>query len=348
MNRIVLTEKIMSAMLKMAQYGTKHGHAQGVYEVMSAHPEVHMAGIYEPDPARKAQLLASGNPTWMNAHWFDDPVEFLDDPDIIAVSSEGANRESLGHTEQIIAAGKHVFYDKPAGDDFTRFGRIVEEARQKSLLIQMGYMFRNHDGFERIAEFARSGFLGHVFQVRAHMSTWIPEQNPDNPVLGRLGLAHNSAGIMYDLGGHMLDQIVWLLGRPDRVTSFMQNSASEKREFMDNTLTVLEYARAIATVDIAAVEPQPMARRFEVYGTDGSAIMEPMEPPGGLRLTLLKAKDGYPAGVSVIKLEDRPRYVGGFAAFVRSIRGEAEPERSLEHELQVQETLMRVTGALAD
>ena len=337
----------MSDTLKMAQYGTKHGHALGVFEAMNAHPEVEIIGIYEPDIARRKQLIATGHPTWSAANWFDEPSQFLDDPSVIAVSSEGANRESLGHTEQIIAAGKHVFYDKPAGDDFQRFERIVDEARRKSLRIQMGYMFRNHDGFERIANWAWSGFLGHIFQVRAHMSTWIPEVNVANPVTGREGLAHHRAGILYDLGGHMLDQIVWLLGRPNRVTSFMQNAASDAREFMDNTLAVLEYPKAIATVDIAAMEAKPMARRFEVYGTEGSAIMEPMEPADTLRLTLVKAKNGYPEGVSEIKLEARPRYVAGFAAFVQSLKGESEPERSLDHELLVQETLMRAVGELA-
>ena len=333
--------------MKMAQIGTKHGHAKGVFEIMAAHPEVEMTGNFEPDSARREQLIATGDPTWTNANWFDDVSEILGDPEIVAVSSEGANRESLDHTTQIIEAGKHAFYDKPAGDDYHRFHSVVEEARRRGLMIQMGYMFRNHDGFERIAEWTRSGFLGHVFQVRAHMSTWLPESNPDNPVLARSGLAHHRGGILYDLGGHMLDQVVWLLGRPNRVTSFMQNAASDTREFMDNTLTVLEYPRAIATVDIAAMEPRPMARRFEVYGTEGSAIMEPMEPADKLRLTLNEAKGAYAAGVTEIQLEDRPRYVASFAAFVRALKGEAKAERTLDHELLVQETLMRVTGGLA-
>lgn len=332
--------------LKMAQIGTKHGHAQGVFERMSEHPEVEMLGVFEPDSERREKLVSSGNPTWANAHWFNDASEILDNPEIVAVSSEGANRESLNHTELIINAGKHAFYDKPAGNDYQRFHEIVEEARRRNLLIQMGYMFRNHDGFERIAEMTRSGFLGHVFQVRAHMSTWLPEFNPDNPVTGKAGLAHFRGGILYDLGGHMLDQVVWLLGRPNRVTSFFQNAASDVREFMDNTLAVLEYPRAIATVDIAAIEIKEMARRFEVYGTEGTLIMEPLEPADKLRLNLAKAKDGHPEGWSEIQLEARPRYVASFAAFVRAIKGEAEPERSLDHELLVQETLMRATGGL--
>jgi hypothetical protein len=75
--------------------------------------------------------------------------------------------------------------------------------------------------------------------------------------------------------------------------------------------------------------------------------MEPMEPADTLRLCLERPKYGYPAGVTELKLEARPRYVASFASFVRNIRGETEPERSLDHELLVQETLMRATGGLA-
>lgn len=332
--------------LRMAQYGTKHGHAEGVLRVMLNHPEVEVVGVYEPDAARRKQVESASN-AFGEVPFVDSLSEFLNDPSVVAVSSEGANKESLGFTEEIVDAGKHAFYDKPAGDDYHRFERIVEKARSQGTFVQMGYMFRKHDGFERIANWARSGFLGHVFQVRAHMSTWIPEKNPEGIQTGREGLSHFKGGIMYDLGGHMLDQVVWLLGRPNKVTSYFQNAASETREMMDNTLSVFEYTGAIATVDIAALEPRPMARRFEVYGTEGSAIMEPFEPADTIRLTLAKAKDGFQEGENIIKVEDRPRYVDTFAEFVRNLKGESEPLRTLDHELLVQETLMRATGGLA-
>ena len=44
----------------MAQYGTKHGHATGVLEVMLASPEVDVVGVYEPDPARRRMLEGAG------------------------------------------------------------------------------------------------------------------------------------------------------------------------------------------------------------------------------------------------------------------------------------------------
>ena len=67
------------------------------------------------------------------------------------------------------------------------------------------------------------------------------------------------------------------------MTSFLRQDATDVPGFSDNTLCVLEYDSAMALIDIAAVEPPPMARRFEVYGTAGTATMEPFEPPGPIR-----------------------------------------------------------------
>ena len=39
----------MADKLRMAQYGTKHGHAEGVLQVMLDHPEVEVASVFEPD-----------------------------------------------------------------------------------------------------------------------------------------------------------------------------------------------------------------------------------------------------------------------------------------------------------
>ena len=79
------------------------------------------------------------------------------------------------------------------------------------------------------------------------MSTHIP------PVAREVIGASHVGGIFYDLAGHMLDQIVWLLGRPERVTAaFLRNDSGQVPNFSDNTLGVFEYEQAMAWVDIAA------------------------------------------------------------------------------------------------
>lgn len=326
--------------LRMAQYGTKHGHATGKLLAMLTNPEVEVVGVYEPDPERRKAVQNSSGPL-RSLHWFEDAEEMLGDPAIQAISSEGLNSESLEQTGAIVAAGKHVWYDKPAGENWTRWQEIVAEARARQLYIQMGYMFRYHNGFRRIANWTRSGLLGQVFSVRAHMSTWISAEQ-------QAVINEHRAGIFYDLAGHMLDQVVWLLGRPIHTTGFFHNHAGVVPNFADNTLGVLEYESAIATVDIAAMEPRPMARRFEVYGSQGSAILlEPFEPGHAIRLCLEEAGGGYRQGEQRIPISAQSRqelYDRELAAFVAVLNGKQQPDRSLDHELLVQETLLRTTG----
>ena len=218
--------------VRMAQYGTRHGHATGKVRAMRENPAVELVGIYEPDPDRRRVLAASRDPVYEGVRWFASEVELLDDDAIVAVASEGRNDESLAQTEAIVHAGKHVWYDKPAGEDWTRWQRVASLARLKGVVIQMGYMFRYHEGFRRIATWARDGFLGDIYAVRAHMSTNISEEK-------RRVIGVHRGGILFDLAGHMLDQIVWLLGRPSKVTSFLRHDdGAVAPRFADNTLAV--------------------------------------------------------------------------------------------------------------
>jgi predicted dehydrogenase len=330
-------------LLRLAQYGTKHGHASGKLLALRRNPRVELVGVCEPDRERRQELEHAGG-VYEGVRWFDDARQLLDDPAIVAVAAEGRNDESLDQAEQIIAAGKHVWYDKPAGTSWAQWQRVVALAEQHKLIIQMGYMFRYHDGFQRIAEWFRSGLLGQVYSIRAHMSTSISE--PEQRIIAR-----HPGGICYDLAGHMLDQIVWLLGRPQQVTAFLRTDGGAVPGFKDNTLVVCGYPRALAFVDIAAMEVLPVARRFEVYGDQGSAIMEPFEPAGALRLCLANPSGGYRQGEQLIPLQDQPRqmlYELELDAFLAAILGERPPDRPPAHDLMVQETLLRATGELPD
>jgi len=330
-------------MIRMAQYGTKHGHAEGKLIAMLKNPRVEVAGVYEPDLARRKELSAGEGP-YREVKWFSAAEEMLGDNSIVAIASEGRNDESLSQTEAIVAAGKNVWYDKPAGDNWPQWQKVVAHAQRRGLLIQMGYMLRYHEGFGRIAGWAKEGLLGHIFAIRAHMSTHLSAE-------ARRVIGIHRGGICYDLAGHMLDQIVWILGRPQKVTSFLRHDDSMVPGFADNTLLVNEHARALSMVDISAMEVRPMARRrYEVYGTQGTAILrEPFEPAQTIALCLDDDRGGYKQGEQIITVKPQSRqslYELELEAFLRTIRGEQPPDRSAEHELLVQETLLRGTKVL--
>lgn len=323
---------------RFAQWGTKHGHAAGKLSALLTNPDVEVAGIYEPDNARR-QAVANQEP-WSEVKFFDDPAEILKEASITAVASEGANIESLDQTEALVNAGKHVWYDKPAGNDWEQWQRVVARARDQGTLLQMGFMFRYHPGFQQVAAWAHDGLLGDITSLRAHMSTNLPVEN-------REAFSIFKGGIFYDLASHMLDQVVWLLGRPSKVTTFLHND-SEAKHCVDNSLGVIEYDGAIAFIDISAFETNPTARRFEVYGTKGSAIiLEPFEPGNRIRLCLDETRGDYKAGEQIVEVESCTRqqlYELELEAILSVLSGERKPDRSYDHELLVQETLLRATG----
>ena len=327
--------------LRIGQLGTKHGHAAGKWRALQSSPDVVAVGIWEPD--ERARAARQTDAAYAGARWVDWADELLTDPSVTALAIEGRNDESLVMAHRALAAGKHLWYDKPAGDDWPGFQALMRTAREGGLYIQMGYMFRYQPGFQQVADWARSGALGDVFSVRAHMSTWID-------VPARAVQSVHQGGIFYDLAGHMLDQVVWLLGRPTRITSVFRNDATpEVPTYVDNAVCVFEFDRALAIVDIAAMEPRPPARRFEVYGSRGTAITEPFDHGRVARLTLGEPWGEYAAGEHVLELPIVPRqqmYERELVAFVATLRGERPPDRSPEHELLVQETLLRATGRI--
>ena len=269
--------------LRMAQFGVGHGHAAGKGRAMVANPDVELIGVYEVDPGARERARASG--AFGEARWYDSADQMLGDGSIDAIAIEGRNDESLAQAHLAIDAGKHLWYDKPAGDDWACYLALIEKIRRAGKHLQMGYMPRYHDAFTTVSQMARDGQLGDVYHVRANMSTHVPPSNPAN-INNRGLIARHRGGIFFDLGGHVLDQVLWITGRPRRVTTFLHNDATpELPQFADNTIAVLEYERALANVEISCLAISAGGRRFEVHGTAGSAIVvEQFEQAGKVKL----------------------------------------------------------------
>ena len=97
---------------------------------------------------------------------------------------------------------------------------------------------------------------------------------------------------MLELGCHLIDMIVLLMGEPEKVTPFIRHDAAIKDDLADNTVAILEYDASMVTVETAAMEAKAFgARRFKISGTKGSIILSPLEPPK-VRMVLNEAQGG--------------------------------------------------------
>jgi predicted dehydrogenase len=238
-----------------------------------------------------------------------------------------------------IKAGKHVHLDKPGGADHAQFKAMREEAEQRGVTVQMGYMLRYNPAFELLFRAVKDGWLGEITEVDASMGKLAADGQ-------RAALKGYPGGGMFELGCHVIDAIVTMLGKPQRVHAFSKAMRSPADEFPDTQMAVLEYAKATATVRCNHADPfGGPRRRFFVAGTKGAMEIEPLES-GKATLYLSEAREGYAKGQQTIALDvPGDRYAGEFRDLARVIREEKKFAWSATHDIAVHETALRAAGA---
>jgi predicted dehydrogenase len=324
--------------IKIGQIGVGHAHAMKL-AVYRESPDYEVVGVVEPEGDLRKQ--AETQPAYRGLKWMTRD-ELLGIPGLKAALVETRVRDLLDNAEVCVAAGLHVHIDKPAGESLPQFKRILEAAALKKLLVQMGYMYRYSPAVILLRDFLRKGWLGEVFEVHAVMSKVVPPAD-------RKRFAELRGGMMFELGCHVLDLVIGVLGKPKEVASFGRHAAAAHDGLLDNMLAVLSYPRALATVKSSALEVEGFDRRhLVVCGTEGTLHIQPLDNPAA-RLSLSRDRGEYRKGTQELKFSKYTRYVEDAADMARVIRGEKASDYSYQHDLAVQETLLRACGgALKD
>jgi predicted dehydrogenase len=197
----------------------------------------------------------------------------------------------------------------------------------------MGYMLRYNPAFEFCFRAVREGWLGRVFEVTGSMSKLVEDRRRPEFAEG---------GAMFELGCHIIDAVLCVLGPPTKVTSF--NRATRSDDVSDNQTAVLEYPDAIATVRSSIVEPHGGDRRhFEVSGENGTVSIRPLEPPV-VQLALEDPVGGFEAGPQTVKMPtETGRYHKQLQEFAAIVRGDKRPQWTSEHDLAVQLAVLQAS-----
>jgi predicted dehydrogenase len=319
--------------VKIGQIGVGHAHATKL-EVYRRSEDYEVVGIVEPD--KQLRERAAGTAAFRDLPWMTEE-ELLNVPDLQAVLVETRVRDLLSAASRCVAAGKHVHLDKPAGESLPQYRTLLDDAARQKLLVQMGYMFRYSPAVVLLRQFLAEGWLGDVFEVHTVMSKVVPDA-------ARRELAEFKGGIMFELGCHVIDLVIGVLGRPERVQAIARHSGPQQDGLMDNVLAMLEYPQATATVKSSAIEVNGGARRhFVVCGSRGTFHIQPLDAPNVV-YTLDRDCGEYKRGTHEVKFGNYERYVGDAADMAKILRGEKECDFPYSHDLAVQETVLLASG----
>ncbi len=316
--------------IRIGQIGVGHAHATKL-SVYRSSPDYEVVGLVEPD--EQLRQTAKEKDVFQDVPWLTQE-QLLNTEGLDAVLVETRVRDLLDIAEACVAAGKHVHLDKPAGESLPQFERILLSAKRQELLVQMGYMYRYNPAIVLLREFLSQGWLGEVFEIHTVMSKVVPPQS-------RKELAEYPGGIMFELGCHILDLVIGVLGTPQQVLPINQHVAAAEDGLLDNMLAVLKYPDAIASVKSSAVEVEGFARRhFVLCGTEGTFHIQPLDRPSA-RVAFSKKRGSYKSGYQDITFPKYTRYVADAADMADIIRGEKEIDFPVEHDMAVQRTLLQ-------
>lgn len=325
--------------VKLVMLGLSHSHSHGNAKAAGAEAGVTLVGVHDPDTRLAWRRCAEWSEFLPHLHIFADADEALGAEGVEGVVVDGRVRENLAFARLALEHGKHVLLEKPAGVDLAQFRRLHELAGERGLLIQMGYILRYNAGYETARRLVDARALGDIFFIRSRMSWEVGSYDGQMPEIADL-----PGGMLCELGCHGLDLIMGLLGKPMRAQAHVASHHDPAARHTDNALAVLEYERAFATIETCGMESGAFQNRtFEVYGTGGTLMVRPLEPPS-VALHLEAPWEEFQAGWQTPPVPALPRHVRDLREFAACIRGEKAPDYPPEHDLAVQETLLGMCG----
>lgn len=325
-------------MIKIGQIGIGHNHGAAKMAAVRKFPDLfEVVGYAEEDEEWIRKRGEYG--CYKDLRRLSED-EIIDKSDAVLIETDVWNLTQTA--QKCVNAGKHIHMDKPANGSYEDYKKVIDTARDKNLCVQLGYMYRYNPAVKKCIEAVKSGQLGEIYSINAEMSTFHEKAYKE-------WLTNFRGGIMYILGSHLVDLIVYLMGKPQKVTSFLKHTGLDGVDFEDNNQAVLEYEKALARINVTSVEVNGWGRRqLVVSGSRGTIEIEPIENTTKMWFSNIDiAKDPYEDMKVPVEVKDIPkdcRYDEMITDFYKYIAGIKENPFTYEHEISVHKVLAEVCG----
>lgn len=200
-----------------------------------------------------------------------DPLRAATDPrvDLVVIATPNDSHAPLARAA--LEAGRNVVVDKPFTLSLAEAKELASLADKNGLLLSVFQNRRWDTDFLAVQQAVREGVIGEV----THLESRIERYRPQIRERWR-EQAGPGSGILWDLGPHLVDQAIQLLGRPDSV--FASVAAQREGALTDDwALVVLGFGERRAILQVGMLAARSGAR-FLVHGTRGSLVKAAPDP----------------------------------------------------------------------
>jgi scyllo-inositol 2-dehydrogenase (NADP+) len=201
-----------------------------------------------------------------------DKSEVLSDPSIELVIVNTPNETHYSFVKEALNADKHVIVEKPFTVTSAEAEELITLANKKNKILTV-FQSRRFDGdFKTLQQIVKEGLVGKIVEAEIHYdrfrnyieaNTWKEEAKP-------------GTGILYNLGSHMLDQVLILFGKPNEVDARIgiQRSGGAVDDFYDIRLA---YNNLLVIVKSSYLVRE-QGPRYTIHGVQGSFVKYGIDP----------------------------------------------------------------------
>jgi len=184
--------------------------------------------------------------------------------DVVAITTPHATHKYLAVAAA--EAKKHVVVEKPMCMTVAEADAMISAAEANSVKLTVFHNRRWDPDYLTVCKIVKSGILGDIFSA---MSRWIGSGTE-----GGWRRKAEHGGHLYDIGAHLVDQILHLYGKPERIDGF---SKATGRVADEGTIDIFRIDLFYQNL-IAVVQGNMLTRvslpKYYVLGTQGSAVRE--------------------------------------------------------------------------
>ena len=193
---------------------------------------------------------------------YDDVLACDDVQAVVLMTPNDLHRAQL---EAAVAAGKHVFVEKPIANTTADGLAMVRAADRARRLLMVGHNTRRRAGLRMAQQWIAQGRIGRLIGCDAQFS-------------GGTGLAMGEAvwradparcpGLpLIQLGIHIVDVMNMLMGTPRRVAAFHRRAVLQRND--DCTVSIIAYDEPLTATLTSHYVVDPALNAMHLMGTEG-------------------------------------------------------------------------------
>jgi predicted dehydrogenase len=196
-----------------------------------------------------------------------DPKALATHPDVDLVVIASPNETHAPLAELAMRAGRNVVVDKPFTITVAEARHLATVATENDVLLSVFQNRRWDSDFLTIQDVVRQDLVGKIVLFESRIDRFRPEVRDRWREIPGPG-----AGLLYDLGPHLIDQTLLLFGIPDSVQATLakQRHGARTDDFFQ---LVLRYGEMIATLQAGSLVSGGSAR-FSVHGEKASVVKQ--------------------------------------------------------------------------